>query len=183
MHAAYKKLILAATGCSDADVPYIFELMCDANGGTLDHLPRAAFLREARAALKGVPALREISPPRSCWANVIGGAIILVDSTTNRDLVTVASKDKAYAWADAHRYEITPGVLGARTQTAPNGAQLAALQRYAAANGRDWKSKLNADWMRARYPSVDFDDGACLQQLRNILGPSWLVKYKLPEEG
>lgn len=55
----------------------------------------------------------------------------------------------------------------------PTEAQMAALRKYAAQHGRTWKSQLQTDWMYSRA-------GAELQQVRNTLGPSWLVRFKLP---
>ena len=51
-----------------------------------------------------------------------------------------------------------------------------ALLVYRDANGKQWKSKLSMDWMRAGYPSVSSGHGAALQQIRNTYGPSWLAK-------
>jgi hypothetical protein len=65
----------------------------------------------------------------------------------------------------------------------PNAEQLAALQRFAAAKGRTWKHQLNVCWMRASYPGVPDGDDALLQQVRNALGPSWLVGFRLPPRG
>jgi len=52
--------------------------------------------------------------------------------------------------------------------------ELTALETYAAANGRYWKSSLRSDWEAARTRGV-------LQQLRNDLdfGPSRLVNFRL----
>ena len=47
---------------------------------------------------------------------------------------------------------------------------LAALRRYAADNGRCWKSNLRADW------SADRDLGEPLRRVRNILGPSGIER-------
>lgn len=57
--------------------------------------------------------------------------------------------------------------------------QIEALRAYAARYGRTWKSRLNADWMRACYPNIDEVYWAPLQQVRNTFGPSWLVSFKL----
>lgn len=51
-------------------------------------------------------------------------------------------------------------------------SQLDALQRYAAVNGRTWKSQLLADWTNGHSRGE-------LQVLRNTLGPSWLVRFSL----
>jgi hypothetical protein len=54
-----------------------------------------------------------------------------------------------------------------------------ALRDFAAKYGRNWKSKLNYKWMSGH----DYrEEGGCyLRQVRNQFGPSWLVRYKLPE--
>lgn len=59
----------------------------------------------------------------------------------------------------------------------PTEEQLEALRAYAAWAGRNWKSQLGVDWMRARsdWPG----NYALLQQVRNALGPSWLYTFKL----
>ena len=58
--------------------------------------------------------------------------------------------------------------------------QLAALQAFASANGRLWKSALNVAWSTGRYDDYNgTDDVASLQQVRNALGPSWLKRFSL----
>lgn len=58
--------------------------------------------------------------------------------------------------------------------------QLKAVQTYAANNGRQWKRLLNHAWMTGDYQVED--DSASLQQIRNSFGPSWLVRFRLPQE-
>lgn len=56
--------------------------------------------------------------------------------------------------------------------------QLSALRTFADANGAQWKSKLNSAWATGRYR--DYPGTALygyLQQVRNVFGPSWLVKF------
>lgn len=60
----------------------------------------------------------------------------------------------------------------------PTLEQVAALQAYAKAHGRCWKSQLREAWMTGIYGSGD--DSQHLQQVRNNLGPSWLTRYRLP---
>jgi len=60
--------------------------------------------------------------------------------------------------------------------------QLEALRRFARLNGRTWKSCLRHAWETSRY----YDHGAeeysgTLQQIRNTFGPSWLVRFRLPD--
>jgi hypothetical protein len=56
--------------------------------------------------------------------------------------------------------------------------QLAALRTFADANGRSWKSKLNAAWSTGRYADYNgADEYGSLQQIRNTFGPAWLVKF------
>lgn len=57
------------------------------------------------------------------------------------------------------------------------GAQVAALQAYAARHGRRWKSILSNVWMGG----APYDDGGILRRLRNTHGPSWLQRYRLPK--
>jgi hypothetical protein len=53
-------------------------------------------------------------------------------------------------------------------------AQIAVLQDFARANGRNWKSALRDLWMRAAA-------GPTLHDLRNTHGPSWLANFRLPK--
>lgn len=61
----------------------------------------------------------------------------------------------------------------------PSLEQIKALLAWAEANGRTWKSKLDAAWMKAG----EGVPGYCpaLQQVRNQFGPSWLVRMSLPK--
>lgn len=52
----------------------------------------------------------------------------------------------------------------------PTAEQIEALKAYASENGRYWKAALLLDW------SCDRTSGA-LQELRNTLGPSWLLRH------
>lgn len=61
----------------------------------------------------------------------------------------------------------------------PTAEQLCALKLYAAENGPVWKSKLAIDWLYSRA-RVKGEHSPLLQQLRNQLGPSWLVNFQLP---
>jgi hypothetical protein len=62
--------------------------------------------------------------------------------------------------------------------------ELAALQRFALAQGRTWKRVLtDIYWYNARLwvgPSSKPNDGSILHGLRNDLGPAWLATFKLP---
>jgi hypothetical protein len=58
----------------------------------------------------------------------------------------------------------------------PNAEQLEALRDFAARHGRKWKAELRDCCMTGIYPG-DADSRA-LQQVRNQLGPSWLVKFR-----
>ena len=51
--------------------------------------------------------------------------------------------------------------------------ELTCLKVFADANGRQWKSALRLDWMRARAVPQ-------LQALRNSHGPMWLNTFKFP---
>lgn len=59
----------------------------------------------------------------------------------------------------------------------PTPEQLAALIAFAAANGRTWKDKLNRSW---EVGDTHGQWTAPLRQVRNNLGPSWLMRFKLP---
>jgi hypothetical protein len=64
----------------------------------------------------------------------------------------------------------------------PTAEQIQALRTFAAANGRTWKSKLNEAWMSGRYNDYSGTERSdLLQQVRNNLGPSWLVRFILPD--
>lgn len=47
-----------------------------------------------------------------------------------------------------------------------------ALVEFATKNGRCWRDKLAAGWLKAAYPGP-------LQQIRNQFGPSWLYEMRL----
>lgn len=61
----------------------------------------------------------------------------------------------------------------------PNAEQIQALSDFAAAHGRNWKRDLRHAWETGDYPA-DCNDAA-LQQVRNIFGPSWLVRFSLQD--
>lgn len=56
--------------------------------------------------------------------------------------------------------------------------QFAALQRYAANYGRNWKSRLSSDWASGR--DAEQQGGAYLRQIRNTFGPTWLKDFRMP---
>jgi hypothetical protein len=49
--------------------------------------------------------------------------------------------------------------------------QFEALRAYAKKHGRMWKSSLRAEWENGRNMIAE------LQQVRNVFGPSWLVRF------
>ena len=55
--------------------------------------------------------------------------------------------------------------------------QYEALQAYATKHGTHWKSKLKTAWLTGR--DIDEPRGNQLRQVRNLLGPAWLTKFKL----
>jgi hypothetical protein len=63
----------------------------------------------------------------------------------------------------------------------PTAEQIEALHRFAAANGRRWKSELSTVWMNGayNYAVLGGADPGLLQQIRNTFGPSWLVRFRL----
>ena len=64
-------------------------------------------------------------------------------------------------------------------KTEPTPEQLTALRDYAARYGRTWKAALRHEWMNACQGISDLNQQALLQQVRNTLGPSWLVSFRL----
>lgn len=70
----------------------------------------------------------------------------------------------------------------------PAADQIAALEAFAAAHGRKWKSVLNETyWYNARmWRGADGRNeiiGSILHGIRNEFGPTWLDKFKLPSKG
>lgn len=61
----------------------------------------------------------------------------------------------------------------------PTGEAMAALARFAAKEGRRWKSQLRACWERSDYPGVEQSDVPLLHGLRNNFGPSWLARSRV----
>lgn len=57
----------------------------------------------------------------------------------------------------------------------PTAEEIDALRAFAAAHGRCWKAALRQRWMKANAPAI-------LHGLRNRLGPSWLVRFRLPAD-
>jgi hypothetical protein len=66
--------------------------------------------------------------------------------------------------------------------TQPSAEQVGALRRFAKLHGRMWKGQLRLCWESAYYPGASTRDATLLQQVRNLHGPSWLVRWKFPEE-
>lgn len=64
------------------------------------------------------------------------------------------------------------------SNTAPTDAQIIALYNWVFSDGikprRNWKSLLNAAWMRSGQGTEGYTPE--LQQLRNQFGPDWLYK-------
>jgi len=59
-----------------------------------------------------------------------------------------------------------------------------ALNRFALANPRNWKSKLHRYWLNAEYPStISLDDQAHLQQVRNNAARLLFSGFKAREAG
>jgi len=65
-------------------------------------------------------------------------------------------------------------------KSALNQEQLAAIHRYAAKNGRYWKSRLIMAWSTGADEREI--DAALLRQVRNDCGPLWLKRFVLPQE-
>lgn len=58
--------------------------------------------------------------------------------------------------------------------------RLNALKLFAKREGRYWKEALRLCWQNGNYEGHN-DISAELQQVRNIHGPSWLVRFRLPK--
>jgi hypothetical protein len=74
--------------------------------------------------------------------------------------------------------EIGADLAAAPVLTGPDQTQLAALQRFANAKGRAWKSALSIAWQTGadeREP-----DGCYLRQVRNRFGGKWLYSDRNP---
>lgn len=74
------------------------------------------------------------------------------------------------------------------TNRKPDAEEIAALEAFAAAHGRKWKSILSDTyWYNARlWTGQRGDDqriGSILHGIRNDFGPSWLQSFKLPSKG
>lgn len=86
---------------------------------------------------------------------------------------------------DSYKGVIYNGLMFRTQETTmkPTAEQIEALKKFAEANGRTWKSKLNHCWMRAYYG--DYPGAAershILQGIRNEFGPSWLSSFRLSE--
>ena len=63
----------------------------------------------------------------------------------------------------------------------PTQNELDAIARFAAREGRRWKSILREEWMDACAGLMDDPDQSILQYIRNAYGPEWLVRYRLPK--
>lgn len=59
----------------------------------------------------------------------------------------------------------------------PTAEQLEAIKAFAKKHGRSWKQELNDAWMDGS--DAQEPNGHLLRQVRNNLGPRWLIKFKL----
>jgi len=87
---------------------------------------------------------------------------------------------EAVAKAQVKEPELVPGAREAGRRMLAHrpllADEVAALKRYASANGRTWKSILLHAWQIA-----DATLPGPVYSLRNSHGPSWLVAFKLPD--
>lgn len=74
--------------------------------------------------------------------------------------------------AELHRRIAARELAGGQQLTAE---ELDAIRAFAARHGRYWKAELRNQWMKASARPI-------LHNLRNRLGPSWLVSFRLPEK-
>lgn len=65
------------------------------------------------------------------------------------------------------------------TTDTPTEEQLAAVGRFAARAGRNWKELLSSAWTTGKDEGMR--DGPYLRQLRNEFGPEWLATFKFPK--
>lgn len=64
----------------------------------------------------------------------------------------------------------------------PTDEQIDALRQFAHCNGRNWKATLRHCWESGNWDACPSHvEAGYLQQVRNTLGPTWLVRYKLPK--
>ncbi len=64
----------------------------------------------------------------------------------------------------------------------PTAEQMEALRTFAAANGRNWKQSLRHCWETGCYSDYSGTERSdLLQRVRNSFGPSWLVRFRLPD--
>lgn len=86
---------------------------------------------------------------------------------------TVRDGKPPASWEDVARAALAK--LRALSPRTLNAEQLGALADFAAYHGRNWKRALNDAWSTGNYGCAD--DIGSLQQVRNIFGPSWLVRF------
>ncbi len=67
------------------------------------------------------------------------------------------------------------------TTLCPTTDQIQALKDFAKIHGHHWKSVLRDAWMDGDYQG--FEHSHLLQQIRNTLGPGWLMRFVLPKDG
>ena len=106
------------------------------------------------------------------WPWAISAQAGLLHINTDQGAVSraraTAAKMKLFDFLDVDAEGVS------KSESGPSPEQLQALIAYAAANGRGWKTKLQADWAKCR-------GSAALIQLRNQCGPKWLTSFRLPK--
>lgn len=152
--------------------------------GALDN---AGFIAEARAASsarfhtipKKDPALAVVQNIALLFrdedADINGGEFL---AFVSRELDNAGFLTEARAGADS------PGA-GVRREPVPSSRpeeltteEQAALRAWADEHAPRWKAALRLAWETGDYSGSKHE--AALQRIRNTLGPSWLVKYRLP---
>jgi hypothetical protein len=143
----------------------------------LDH---AGFLADARADSRA--RFRPVPKKDPALAIVQNIALMLRDgdaSINGADFLDDVSRelDAAGFLAEARAGALRePGLSGGPEELTTE--EQAALRAWAAEQGRTWKAALRDAWETGNYGGSEHD--AELQRIRNKLGPSWLVKYRLP---
>jgi hypothetical protein len=166
----------------------------DINGADLINcvaraLDDGGFLAEARAASSGrvhpipkkAPALAVVQNIallfRDGDAEIDGGDFV---DFVSRELDDAGFLAEARAGAGVHSEPVPKSRRDARPpeEEILTADEHAALRAWANEEGPRWKAALRLAWETGNYGGSEHD--AALQQLRNRLGPSWLVKHRLP---
>ena len=161
----------------------------------LGELERAGFIAEARAALpRGSRRIPDADPALAIVRNIahvfrdehedINGADFIDYVYGELDEAGFIAEARATAETDERNGPHTTTTLESGGQN-PNShpkiltpEEQTAIRAWAGDEGRRWKAALRHAWETGNYRGSPHD--AVLQRIRNRLGPSWLVNYRLP---